>query len=339
MLSQVCWQKGKRLGWTDFVPEFPHVPDTLGWSRFGKRPSGTPRKKSGIPTMSEFDHLQFSREIERKVRVLKRLTGIPMRLIFRAVEWQTPFSFLELLDPKEGETVAERIERNFHFPDFEAAEVLLRELGDKGADILYLGLLLIWHIDEAKKYECVFATEEELRELDAQQSAARTIRRWLDEDLPELNRTFGTERLERLREAVEGLARSERLTTKLALLPKLKPEFQSRKGRPGEYQFNRIMMLISRHLRKTTRSRSGYGSISRLMQACFPKVFGPSFCKSDVLSRIRYEETHQPSVKHCNDFELRFSHILEILRNRPAELTEFLTQDCTTFEQKILKHF
>jgi hypothetical protein len=243
---------------------------------------------------------------------LSELTDVNAMLVFELVEWRSPY--LPGRSP---------LDESYLFPHFADAAELLRGLEAKGADLLYIACALLWFVDESKRYVFRDATEQELKDAADDDPTVRILDRLLKEDLPRLVRTFGEDRIAPLTEMIKKLRADPCLTILHMDMAEAKPQILKKVGRPPEYFFNLMMLVISRHLAKTTKLTRGYDSIGRLMVASFPEVFAKSFSKEHVRNRLLNIERNQSALIECQSFENRF---LNIRRNYRDKLQELRTQ-------------
>jgi hypothetical protein len=182
---------------------------------------------------------------------IRELTEISPPLVLELVEWHEPYPAA----------------RNYlgHanlFPHFVNASGILRDLGKKGADILYIICALLWFVDENRGYVFRSATEEELRKEIESDRGVEMLERLLNEDLPYLARIFGEDRIEPLVKTVKELRDAPLFNSMYMDVAEVKSEILRKIGRPSEYYFNILMLVISRYLARTTKLKRGYKIIS-----------------------------------------------------------------------------
>ncbi len=272
------------------------------------------------------DFKNLDRAIYRRMQVIEELTGISSSLIFTAIEWHEPFFVTDHWKIAEGATSEEIWEENFHFPDFKRAKGYLVEVKNRGADVLYVACLILYLVDDNKRYEFVEATEEELREASDNLPATQTLRRIKQEDLPRLERTFGQRELVQLKKEIDTLLKSPRLRILRQTSSEPRSQIKPKVGRPAQYFWNMIMLLLSRHIAETfplPRNRKpprGYGYIAMLMSTCFPRVFGRSFGYETVRSRLLSFQKNSEVLAEAGALEKELHEIVTNIRERPSQV-------------------
>ncbi len=153
---------------------------------------------------SKMDSWKLELEFARQMRVAEDVTGVPYPLILRAVEWQEPAPVFEHWKRSVGESDEEFWNRNFHLPDFKTAKPILEDLKAKGADPAYIVCVILWHIDDSKKYRWVEASDEDLKRESATLPGAKLISQLEEEILPEIERCLPSQ-AQTMRDTIERM--------------------------------------------------------------------------------------------------------------------------------------
>ncbi len=256
-------------------------------------------------------------EQRRSLLALQELTQISPLHFLEVVCWQHPFPATELWEyDEEEDSHDERWKRNVHFPRFDRAESVLTELRQRGADIVYVALVLLYWSDDSKWVEWQKSNEKELEEEFNNSEQVKILRRMQQEDIPKLDVVFGPTLLQRLSQAVEELLAEPRLRiTKMEQSIPIKPLCGHRVRRP-EYGLNLIILLLSEHLAENIKLQKGYDVIARLLHSAFPR-FLPNFNHEHVRSRLNTWASRLEAITDCRAFQTDFKEVPRLLREDP----------------------